>query len=168
MEIYIYIIERKYVYNIFRLDVRTHPPLQVTFPPRKDRGKTAATAAKRHSMHDGWVSVQGLLDGSCRHSPSDEEGWRAMKMAMLSSRLPNRRMEFDLGTLNLHLALRTSEILACGEAMWEWVVEYQKKEEKTRDGELLAIGGMRRDEFDKLLGKFERFVIILQVVNLKC
>ena len=41
------------------------------------------------------------------------------------SRLPNTTMNFDLKSLNLHLALRASEILACSESMWEWVLEHQ-------------------------------------------
>lgn len=43
------------------------------------------------------------------------------------SRLPNTTMNFDLKSLNLHLALRAAEILACSESMWEWVLEYQGK-----------------------------------------
>lgn len=45
----------------------------------------------------------------------------------VKSRLPNTNLLLDLRTLNLHLKLRTAEILACTEAMWEWVLEYQTK-----------------------------------------
>jgi len=39
--------------------------------------------------------------------------------------LPNQHLRFDLQSLNLHLSARITEILACAEAMWEWVCEYQ-------------------------------------------
>jgi hypothetical protein len=34
-------------------------------------------------------------------------------------------MNLDQRSLNLHLALRAAEILACSESMWEWVSAYQ-------------------------------------------
>jgi hypothetical protein len=84
------------------------------------------------------------------------------------SLLPNPTMNFDLRTLNLHLALRTAEVMACAEAMWEWVVEYQKKykDERARaaagavmgDVDLRAIARMSRSDFDGILGKFESWV----------
>ncbi|KAJ3932321.1 MAG: hypothetical protein NXY57DRAFT_894439 [Lentinula lateritia] len=42
-------------------------------------------------------------------------------------RLPNTTMNIDLRSLNLHLALRVTEILACSETMWEWVLDYQEQ-----------------------------------------
>jgi hypothetical protein len=245
--------------------VRTHPPLQVTFPPKHrprdksggassyqndsdsddaresirpligrsrrtistllSRRPTALRLDTRNSMHfptegdERWVSVQGLLEGTSpyvsldqsrlsAYSPSlkasflsplraslvfesawpvDGEGGvkgdksssqtRMALSAMVSSRLPNPTMNFDLRTLNLHLALRMSEILACAEAMWEWVLEYQKKEKgrlgggRSRSGsvdgfggvmvrpstdrDLRVIAGMTRRDFDGLLAKFE-------------
>lgn len=45
----------------------------------------------------------------------------------LKNRLPNATLNIDLRSLNLHLAIRTSEILACSESMWEWVLTYQKE-----------------------------------------
>lgn len=35
--------------------------------------------------------------------------------------LPNRTLVFDVKSLHLHLATRVQEVLACAEAMWEWV-----------------------------------------------
>ncbi|CCM01546.1 uncharacterized protein FIBRA_03604 [Fibroporia radiculosa] len=35
-------------------------------------------------------------------------------------------MRFDIRTLNLHLSLRTKEILACAEAMWDYIVDFQR------------------------------------------
>ncbi|ESK90438.1 hypothetical protein Moror_13607 [Moniliophthora roreri MCA 2997] len=52
--------------------------------------------------------------------------------SMLQNRLPNKTLNVDLRSLNLHLLARVSEILACSESMWEWVVEYQEKAENTK------------------------------------
>jgi hypothetical protein len=46
--------------------------------------------------------------------------------------LPDRTLNTDIRTLNLHLALRAKEIVACSEPMWEWVQEYQFKQPKPR------------------------------------
>jgi hypothetical protein len=43
------------------------------------------------------------------------------------SGLPNPKMHFDQRQVKMHLALRTAEIVACAEAMWEWVADYQAK-----------------------------------------
>ncbi|KAJ7695643.1 hypothetical protein B0H17DRAFT_1054971 [Mycena rosella] len=42
------------------------------------------------------------------------------------NRLPNATLNIDVRSLNMHLALRTAEVLACSESMWEWVISYQK------------------------------------------
>lgn len=39
--------------------------------------------------------------------------------------MPNTALNFDLKTLNMHLHLRTVDILECSESMWEWVLRYQ-------------------------------------------
>ncbi|KAG6915147.1 hypothetical protein DXG01_013042 [Tephrocybe rancida] len=47
--------------------------------------------------------------------------------------LPNTTMHLDVKTLNLHLALRAAEIVACSETMWEWVLEYKHRDAKERE-----------------------------------
>jgi hypothetical protein len=92
--------------------------------------------------------------------------------------LPNQRLKFDLQSLNLHLSTRVTEILACAEAMWEWICEYQdtqrsprgqqphmhKEHSQLRNAHLERGGthrfsteliGMSRAEFDVLLTRFE-------------
>jgi hypothetical protein len=93
--------------------------------------------------------------------------------------LPNQRLEFDLQSLNLHLSTRVTEILACAEAMWEWICEYQdtrrshrgqqphmhKEHSQLRNAHPRGRGsahkfspeliGMSRAEFDVLLTRFE-------------
>lgn len=96
--------------------------------------------------------------------------------------LPNQQLKFDLQSLNLHLSTRVTEILACAEAMWEWICDYQDTERSPRgqqphihkdhsqlrnahterggtprfSAELI---GMSRAELDVLLTRFELCVI---------
>lgn len=81
------------------------------------------------------------------------------------SRLPTSTLNIDLRTLNLHLALRAQEILACSESMWEWVVEFQRTSETSvpsltapnnwaSDVTRCTILEMTRDDFDHLLNNF--------------
>lgn len=92
--------------------------------------------------------------------------------------LPNQRLKFDLQSLNLHLSTRVTEILACAEAMWEWICDYQyiqlsprgqqphlhKEHSQLRNAHPERGGthrfsaeliGMSRAEFDVLLTRFE-------------
>ena len=90
------------------------------------------------------LSMQSLLQNESRYvcldetrppafSPSSRvafpESSGDLKVTAIrrGSRLPNAQLHLNLKTLNLHLALRTEEVLACSETMWEWVLEEQKK-----------------------------------------
>ncbi|KAH9065482.1 hypothetical protein EDB87DRAFT_1555929 [Lactarius vividus] len=90
-------------------------------------------------------------------------------MASWFNTLPNQRLKFDLQNLNLHLSMRIMEILACTEAMWEWVCEYQdtrrqpqmykgnSQSRPTGDADKFRteLVGMSRSEFDVLSTRFE-------------
>lgn len=93
--------------------------------------------------------------------------------------------DFPPHDLYMHLSARVQEVLACAEAMWEWVVDDQARwqakqhqrqqaqqrhhrdevglsdEELTRiadvDGEMKVIRKMTRHEFDNLLFRFEMY-----------
>ena len=93
--------------------------------------------------------------------------------------LPNQRLKFDLQSLNLHLSTRVTEIIACAEAMWEWVCKFQDSQRPHRGqqpymyrehslsrnvhpGERVGANrfnneliGLSRAEFDVLLARFE-------------
>lgn len=43
----------------------------------------------------------------------------------METRIPNKTLNIDLRTLNLHLMTRVKEILGCSETMWEWVRDKQ-------------------------------------------
>ena len=80
-------------------------------------------------------------------------------------------MQFDLRTLNIHLALRVQEILACSETMWAWVLgrqasyaehEGQRRPRSDSKTSLKPKGALEeelvtlsRQEFDLLLDYFE-------------
>jgi hypothetical protein len=74
-------------------------------------------------------------------------------------RLPNPALDVDLRSLNLHLALRVKEIVACAEAMWEWVSEFQmrgpRKGKEKEDGVYAVILELTRARFDELVLRFE-------------
>ncbi|KIJ64558.1 hypothetical protein HYDPIDRAFT_175509 [Hydnomerulius pinastri MD-312] len=77
-------------------------------------------------------------------------------LGTFTPRLPNSTLEIDLRTLNLHLTLRVKEIIACAEAMWDWVVEYQAKTTREpKEGVYAVISQLTRAEFDDLLVRFE-------------
>lgn len=93
----------------------------------------------------------------------------AAALANYKSRLPNPQMRFDLRTLNLHLALRTAEVLACTEAMWEWVEAYQaelKRRKRLHRARAIlgsqlkepiksAIAELSRADFDGMISQFD-------------
>ncbi|OBZ68917.1 hypothetical protein A0H81_11125 [Grifola frondosa] len=98
--------------------------------------------------------------------------------------LPNRTVKFDVKSLNLHLSSRVQDVLACAEAMWDYVVDYQmgasprvppnspppfhqqpvrldSSPELARSASVgadpikSALMNLTRDEFDALLTRFE-------------
>jgi hypothetical protein len=68
--------------------------------------------------------------------------------ARRGSRLPSTTLNHDLKSLNLHLALRTAEILACSEAMWEWVLEYRALDEAWRSSSRSTLRFVKRRFMD--------------------
>ncbi|KAG5648352.1 hypothetical protein DXG03_004924 [Asterophora parasitica] len=89
------------------------------------------------SEDNRYIDVRGLIHHASPYitldetrasalSPSTKSVFPGLSSAKLqSSFLPNTTMHLDLKTLNLHLALRAAEVLACSESMWEWVLDYQ-------------------------------------------
>ncbi|KAJ7134713.1 hypothetical protein C8R44DRAFT_849205 [Mycena epipterygia] len=70
----------------------------------------------------GLPAVEPPASGSLLKTGGDAAGG---KPQINKNRLPNATLNIDVRSLNMHLALRTAEILACSESMWEWVVSYQ-------------------------------------------
>ena len=191
-------------------DVRTHPPLQYSFPPTppklrpkvtedeheceeedhpnhtpelngngghvhamiqptrtmstmSGRSRKSLSLAPPHTDEHGevredhrWVSIQELLS---QHSPyvaldksrviglppthlpgnthagtkrrtgppslSSKKPKDIPLVTATTNLLPNRTLNIDLRSLNIHLLLRVREVLACSESMWEWLEEYQ-------------------------------------------
>ncbi|KAK0459813.1 uncharacterized protein EV420DRAFT_1268944, partial [Desarmillaria tabescens] len=101
-----------------------------------------------------WISVQSLLHKTSKYVSLDDSKAAGLTPRSAKSkptnkvpssdtssvppkknppnRLPNTKLHIDLRTLNLHLAVRTAEILGCSEAMWEWVLEYQHEARRKR------------------------------------
>ncbi|KAF7288545.1 Methyltransf-25 domain-containing protein [Mycena chlorophos] len=199
--------------GVYFKDVRTHPPLQMTFPPPAAPQPEEATSSDEDTDSDGarnaiiprpsrrqsvqstlappnsprsaifgdsstlaeetrWLHTSDLLKRESRYisldearmsafSPSARSSFPAMSPARPLSglpvvdtaeassvgaalarglvagnrnRLPNQTLHIDMRSLNMHLALRTAEVLACAESMWEWVKSYQDAAKPQRVG----------------------------------
>ncbi|KAK0210837.1 hypothetical protein DFS33DRAFT_1406259, partial [Desarmillaria ectypa] len=122
-------------------------------PPPTDqrRGRFVSALGGTYSAfgEERWISVQSLLHKTSKYVSIDDSKTVGLTPRLAKSkptnkvpssdtssvppkktppnRLPNTKLHIDLRTLNLHLALRTAEILGCSEAMWEWVLEYQRE-----------------------------------------
>ncbi|TFK52605.1 hypothetical protein OE88DRAFT_1734576 [Heliocybe sulcata] len=84
------------------------------------------------------------------------------KNKLRRSTMPNKTFNFDLQSLNLHLAARVAEIDACSEAMWDWLAEYQSsaKDATVRKGQAddatrQSLLSLTRADFDNLVTQFE-------------
>ncbi|KAJ3810015.1 hypothetical protein F5876DRAFT_42681, partial [Lentinula aff. lateritia] len=97
--------------------------------------------ARGRSLPDHWINMRQIVKRESPYVIYDGSRLSALspstRASILSSphnsahdvrfRLPNTTMNIDLRSLNLHLALRVTEILACSETMWEWVLDYQEQ-----------------------------------------
>ncbi|KAJ3973022.1 hypothetical protein EV361DRAFT_797032, partial [Lentinula raphanica] len=161
--------------GLYFQDLRTHPPVTFTFPPKSDSVKPSPkrptldsdpdedardairppSSSVSYSMTgspppsrtshfedatDHWVNMKQIVKRESPYiiyddlrisavSPSTRASILSPKKRPKPSfRLPNTTLNIDIRSLNLHLALRVTEILACSETMWEWVLEYQEQE----------------------------------------
>lgn len=149
-------------------DVRTHPPILFRFPPLREgtrlsgvgSSKSDTPAGQNSSMADRSsgnmiISLDGLSNGASPYASLDG-AISIQRQTQTRARLPNPALDVDLRSLNLHLALRVKEIVACAEAMWEWVCEFQMRGGKREEGAAYAkIMGLTRSQFDELLLRFE-------------
>jgi len=95
------------------------------------------------------ISLDGLCNGASPYASLD-----ASTPTESRPHLPNPALNVDLRSLNLHLALRVKEIVACAQAMWEWVRDLQERRER-HDGEYGRILELTRPQFDELVLRFE-------------
>lgn len=127
--------------------------LPVSAPQVTQKGTGDSNSASESS--EGVFPQASHLAEAVPRSPES-----AAKRAVVKNRLPNTTLQVDLRTLNLHLALRTFEVIACAEAMWEWVLEFQASPPKiyaswdTGDPVEKTIAELSRSEFDALLTQF--------------
>ena len=122
-----------------------------------------SSSSQQQQQSSGYVTLDESRGNA--YSPSQQALSRGTSSAKRMSRLPTTTLNIDVRTLNLHLALRTKEILACSESMWEWVEAFQKASKKSipplnvpsswsLDVTRCAILEMTRDDFDQLLSNF--------------
>lgn len=161
-------------------DVRTHPPILLRFPPQREPGSANTrlsvsgeglgssslgpgaganrylSADKNTHSKNTVITLDGLSNGASPYASLDcaisTQSQRQMRA------LPNPTLNVDVKFLNLHLALRVKEIVACAEAMWEWVSELQTgRTGRTNltDEAYDKIMALTRYQFDELLLNFE-------------
>ena len=99
------------------------------------------------------ISLDGSCNGISAYASLDGTAQTGTRSRV---RPPNLAVDVDLRTLNLHLAVRVKEIVACAEAMWEWVCEFQMRgREREMGGVYAKIMELKREGFDELLVRFE-------------
>ncbi|KAJ7069768.1 hypothetical protein C8F01DRAFT_1113905 [Mycena amicta] len=196
--------------GVYFKDVRTHPPLQITFPPpvthtqeedvssdddtdsdgarnaiipKASRRQSALSSSESMTLSEEhrWLHTSDLLKRESRYISLDDSRMNAFSPSARSSfpalspvrppsglpvvdlpeassvgghqvnrvpapgnrnRLPNQTLNIDMRSLNIHLALRTAEVIACSESMWEWVQSYQKNAVAQRAGGRARAGSL--------------------------
>jgi hypothetical protein len=70
--------------------------------------------------------------------------------------LPIGTLDLTQANANLHLRLRVSDVLACTETMWEWVLKFQDAGLPFEPTPVQrAVAELSRSEFDRLLRCFQ-------------
>src|SRR5262245_61991084 len=125
-------------------DSSTKVSLETTLTRKKSSPERRRSSRREdNDPEDKWLSMRGLIKGASpyvlldgtlttAYSPSAFASRAATSDFLISGqsfipRAKSASLSFDLRTLSIHLALRATEILACAEAMWDWVTEYQKR-----------------------------------------
>jgi len=146
----------------------SHPPCSPGTPPQTSCPSISTPICSGPSLLS-----EEYLPNDVPTTEHDTDGARWLNT------LPNQHLRFDLQNLNLHLSARVTEILACAEAMWEWVCEYQDAQRSAHGQQShlhkeysqlrntthpvergtyrfsAELVGMSRAEFDVLLTRFE-------------
>ena len=101
----------------------TRPSTTGSFPPSsfgyKDRGATTSSPPSPSIASTSSSTISQYDYGKRKLTP--------IERAQLNA-FPNKNVEMDPRSLNLHLRVRVVEILGCSEAMWDWVREFQSQE----------------------------------------
>ncbi|EPQ54467.1 hypothetical protein GLOTRDRAFT_121617 [Gloeophyllum trabeum ATCC 11539] len=134
------------------------PPPSAFHPPGPEQYDADSTPSDSAIDLSSTLGVEFAFD-SPSISPSQSHSHLRRR-----SQLPNKTFNFDLQSLNLHLAARVAEIVACSESMWSWLVEYQEssRDSTVRQGKSAsdddikqALLSLTRSEFDNLINQFE-------------
>lgn len=120
----------------------------------------------RKQSPESLAQLQKVLRGEVTEAEIPEE--LATLMLNAHSRkchTPSDNIQFDTNCLPLHLQLRVHEVLGCTEAMWAWVLEYQRQHtEPCSQGQRAderfhhILLTMTRLEFEEHLSRFELYV----------
>jgi hypothetical protein len=68
---------------------------------------------------------------------------------------PNNRLSFgNRGAMNLQLASRVTEVLACAEEMWEFIEECRASPARWRNPAIAALADVTREEWEECLSRY--------------
>ncbi|GBE83124.1 hypothetical protein SCP_0501710 [Sparassis crispa] len=145
-------------------------------PSRTSLSTSASTSTSESSFTTttSWEHLSSLFSSASPRISTDDPHLKSSRL-----HLQNHAVHFDLQSLNMHLSLQVHEVLACAEAMWDFVVDFQNsqrgKDRPPRDLQSLpnsniglhfprqptlsvhrnTILELTRDDFDELLQQFE-------------
>jgi len=113
-----------------------------------DRSRLSAVSP-RNLLPNTARAGAGVRSSNRTGERADSETLVRLKSVQQLNMLPNKRIEIDLRSLNLHLRARVAEVLACAESMWDWVRDFQRSENERERGRIQgrtggSSGGMKR------------------------
>lgn len=123
--------------SVAQSPVSLSAPFPLSFPSALHAEPQALPSSSSSNVSS--ISISGLSLQAAEQEAYDRAAFRV-------NRLPNRHLDMDLKTLHLHLSIRVTEILACAEAMWAWVLEFREAE-KART--------VRRRDRDRTIGQLD-------------
>ncbi|KAH9939809.1 hypothetical protein B0H21DRAFT_31146 [Amylocystis lapponica] len=97
---------------------------RVPFVLKRRRATGASLAAGVLHAEPPADVLHDAASGQSSGSSGEERRGQGIRL----SDLPNETVHFDPRTLNLHLSRKVRDVLACAEAMWDYVVDWQTQQ----------------------------------------
>lgn len=163
-------------------DVRSHAPIQLMFPPApipgtmqkqmdaespseaKDHVESFTTSPSRpsssslttsHSRPQSFHSVTPR-DVTILHIPTSDM-LRPLGMAVPHREaigFPARYAAVNTSALNIHLAARVAEVLACAEEMWEFIIECKGSPTRWQSPAIGRLAQVSREDWEDCLARY--------------
>ncbi|KIJ54225.1 hypothetical protein M422DRAFT_64329 [Sphaerobolus stellatus SS14] len=128
-------------------DIQTHEPAELPFPPENHQrdpntaGRSRSNSSASQRSIDTTIPLLELLPLG-----------RAMARDPRST--TKRTLELEPTFLQMHLAARVNEVLACAEEMWEFIEEARTSTLRWTHPDLEALVDIKREEWEECLTRF--------------